>query len=301
MSTPRNEELTTLLELQDGVVTTSQAYAAGLSRGQVRTLLDRRGWTRPTRGILVAPDPVDPFRASVRSALLACPGAVASGVTAARLHELWMLRRWTPAEAPSLLIAAGITHVQRHGMRRRSGLHAEETVVCAGFPTTTLERTVHDLAVVLPFDELLCVLDSALRKGWVAAPDRRARSLLAPAAAVADGRSESPLETLLRLLLVRAGLVPESLQFEVTGPGGFRARLDMAWPGVRLAVEADGREVHSRPAALYEDRRRANNLQLLGWTILRFTWADVTRNPEWVVAQVRTALEHLAMAANRRD
>lgn len=291
-----------VLERQDGVATAAQAHAAGVTRAQIRTLLDKRGWTRPTRGILVAPDPVDPFRASVRAALLACPGAIASGITAARLHELWLLRRWTPAEAPQLLIAAGITHVQRPGMRRRSGLHAEETVVCEGFPTTTLERTVRDLAVVLPLNELLCVLDSALQKGWTPGRhDRRTRSLLPLAAALADAQSESPLETLLRLLLVHAGLVPESLQFEVAGPGGFHARLDMAWPSVRLAVEADGKESHDRPDALYKDRRRSNNLQLLGWTILRFTWADVTRNPEWVVAQVRSALEHLAMAADRRD
>jgi hypothetical protein len=184
----------TLLDRQDGVITIAPALAAGLTRAQIRTLLDSRGWTRPTQGILAAPDPIDPFRTSVRSALLACPSSVAAGMTAARLHGLWLLRRWTSAEVPELLMAAGITHRRRSGMRRRSGLHAEELTTTGGFAVTTLARTVHDLAVRLPLDGLVCILDSALRLGWVPTPDRRAGSMLPAAGQLADARSESALE-----------------------------------------------------------------------------------------------------------
>jgi very-short-patch-repair endonuclease len=72
--------------------------------------------------------------------------------------------------------------------------------------------------------------------------------------------------------------------------GSCFARLDMAWPSRRLAVEADGRERHDKPEALYRDRRRQNDVELAGWTVLRFTWNDVMRHPNWVVAQVRRAL-----------
>jgi very-short-patch-repair endonuclease len=64
----------------------------------------------------------------------------------------------------------------------------------------------------------------------------------------------------------------------------------MAWPSVRLAVEADGREYHDEPDARYRDRHRANDVVLEGWRILRFTWGDVLRRPEWVVAQIRRAI-----------
>ncbi len=294
------ERLVDLLAKQDGAVTASQAIACGLTRAQLRTLVDARGWTRPTRGILVAPDPVDPFRTSVRAALLACPLAVAAGMTAARLHELWVPRRWTPAEVPELIIAAGITYRRRKGMRRRSGLHAEEQTKVAGFAVTTLERTVHDLAIRMRLDDLVCLLDSALRSGWrQSGADNRARSRLREALRLADPLAESPLETRLRLLLTRAGLPPESLQFKVRDANGrLVARLDMAWPSLRLGIEADGREVHELPEALLADRRRQNDLQDLRWTILRFTWDDVVNHPQSVIAKVRSTLRNAEMAAN---
>ena len=300
VNVPIGEELRSLLESQDGVISAAQAFGAGLTRAQIRTLIKSRGWTRPAHGILAAPEPPDPFRASVRGALLACPNAVVSGLTAARVHGLWLLRRWSPEEVPELMIAAGITHRQRGGMRRRSGLHAEEQLAVAGFPVTTLERTLHDLAVRLPLEELVCVMDSALRLGCAITRDTRARSLLPRAQTFADARSESALETLLRVLLALDGLPPESLQHEVLNPDGRTlARLDLSWPSVKLAVEADGKGPHDAPQALYRDRRRSNDLQLLGWTILRFTWTDVTQHRQWVIAQVRAALEHAGMVVNR--
>ena len=64
----------------------------------------------------------------------------------------------------------------------------------------------------------------------------------------------------------------------------------MAWPRVRLAIELDGREYHDEPDALYRDRSKANAATLDGWRVLRFTWFDVMKRPDWVVATVRAAL-----------
>ncbi len=143
----------------------------------------------------------------------------------------------------------------------------------------------------LALDDLVCLLDSAGRKGWrldLGLPGTTQK--LRAAAALSDARSESPLETLIRLLLVRAGLAPETLQLKMFDRNGRRyARLDMAWPSVMLALEADGRGVHDEPPALYRDRSRRTFLSG-GWTILRFTWADLTHRPESIVAQVRRAL-----------
>ena len=76
--------LRTLLARQDGAVTSAQALTSGLSESQLKTLV-RSGWTRPTRGIMVAPNPSDPMITSLRAALLACPEAVIAGMSAARL------------------------------------------------------------------------------------------------------------------------------------------------------------------------------------------------------------------------
>ncbi len=283
--------LLTILSGQDGAMTTDQALTAGLTYRQLRTLLEN-GWSHPTQGVYVTPSPADPFRSSLRAALLACPDGVICGVSAARLHGLAGLPRWTPSELPHVLLPAGQTRNARRGVRRHSGLREGERTSLAGLPVTSLARTVTDLASPLRLDDLICVLDSALAAGWVpGSPPRRGLRKFLAALAEADGRSESALETLLRLLLSRAGLSPEALQVKVSdGRGRVFARLDMAWPSVLLAVEADGREYHDAPQALYRDRIRANDLELSGWTILRFTWADLLHRPEWIIAQVRRAI-----------
>ncbi len=179
-------------------------------------------------------------------------------------------------------------------MRTHFGLRPGERVIRRGFPITSLDGTVERLLLELPFDELVCLLDSALHEGWVPQLHSlrpRQRSRFDEAFRFADGRSESPLETLLRLLLVRAGIPPEVLQLQLFDRDGVCfARLDLAWPSRRLAVEADGREHHDKLDALYNDRRRQNLVSLAGWAVLRFTWKDVLHSPGWVVEQVRAAL-----------
>jgi hypothetical protein len=80
------------------------------------------------------------------------------------------------------------------------------------------------MAGVLPLDGLVCLLDKALADGWQPVrPNRALRRTLA----LADRRSESPLETRLRLLFVRAGLAPETLQLKIFDRDGrLYARLD---------------------------------------------------------------------------
>jgi very-short-patch-repair endonuclease len=287
------------LRRQDGVVTTAQALDAGLTPRQLTALLER-GWSRPARGVYVQPDPRDPFRASLRAALLLCPDAAACGVTAGRLYDAWGLPLWTPAELPELIVPAGSLRAQRSGMHVSFGLDPADRVRRKGFPVTSLARTVADLAGTLPLDDLICLVDRALALGWT--PDgnrlsRRKQARLREALRLADGRSESPLETKLRLLLVRAGLPPEALQLRLfTKDGVCFARVDFAWPSCRLVVEADGRDVHSLPEALLEDRVRQNRLMAEGWTVLRFTWHDVTQDDDYVITEVAATRRKLRLA-----
>lgn len=67
------------------MLTTRQALAAGLTRGQIAKLLHTRGWTAPFCGTLLVPGA--PFRGRVRAALAGRPDALACGPTAARLHR----------------------------------------------------------------------------------------------------------------------------------------------------------------------------------------------------------------------
>jgi very-short-patch-repair endonuclease len=72
----------------------------------------------------------------------------------------------------------------------------------------------------------------------------------------------------------------------------------MAYPELRIAIEADGFAVHGTRPAFEDDRARQNRLMLAGWQVLRFTWRQVCRQPESVVDQLRTAV---AGAARRRQ
>jgi uncharacterized protein DUF559 len=71
--------------------------------------------------------------------------------------------------------------------------------------------------------------------------------------------------------------------------GRFLGRVDLAWPEQRVAVEFDG-EVHRDRRIFVDDLRRQNGLVLAGWTVLRFTSADVLGLPEAVVRVARGAL-----------
>ena len=282
----------TLLDEQDGVVLTRQATACGLTPRQIRTLAES-GWRHSIHGVLVQPHAADPFRASVRAALLSCPNSVTHGLTAGRLHRLWGLPLWTPDERPELILPRGKTFNTRKGLILHKGLREnEEWVDIDGFPTVDLERTICQLAMILPGDDLVCAVDSARRKGWVPFGDPlRPRRKLHRAIALSDPRSESALETLGRLLLGRAGMPPETLQYELfDATANVYVRFDAAWPSARVAAEFDGKEFHADLRAMHRDRVKSNAAANNLWRLYRFTWFDVTSRPEYVIATLREAL-----------
>ena len=164
---------------------------------------------------------------------------------------------------------------------------------------TSLERTWLDLSALLPPAATLAVTDQLLRRevgvGRLAAELAGARGargvrnarLVLP---LADARSGSPLESVLRWLVHEAGLPPPVLQHVVEdGAAGKVGEVDLAWPAQRVVVEFDG-DLHRERRRFVDDLRRQNGLVLAGWTVLRFSSADVLGRPAWVVATIRRAL-----------
>ncbi len=181
----------------------------------------------------------------------------------------------------------------------RSPLDPAEVVVRDGVRLTTPARTWRDLAGVLLPAALLAVTDQVLVR-WCTAADldeqlrrrpggrgaARARAVLP----VADPRAGSPMESVLRWLLHAAGLPAPVLQHVVRdAAGGFAGRVDLAWPDRRVVVEFDG-DVHRERGVFVEDLRRQNRLVAAGWTVIRFSSADVLGRPAEVVAEIRRAL-----------
>lgn len=160
-------------------------------------------------------------------------------------------------------------------------------------------RAAADLLRRLPLAEAVVVADAVGHAELVAAGDlsgelnrqarlrgvRQARRALA----LSDPRAESPPESRLRLALVLADLDPVP-QYVVRVDGRFVARVDLAFPAQRVAVEYDGRAVHSRDDVFARDRQRQNELVRAGWTVLRFTAEDLRSGGAHAVAVVRGAL-----------
>jgi hypothetical protein len=285
---------------QDGAITRSQAVAHGLSPGHLRYLVEAGGWTSPVRGAVVVAQARDPVRAAARAAALTTPSAVVCGPTAAALHGLTAVPAERFRDLVHLVLPRGHTCTQRRGIALRwSNLLPKEIVDLGGIPVTSLERTIADLVLRANREDAVSLLDAALNTGTIRSEEVAAIRLMTrgrPGCQRAvdwfsqvDGRAESPLESRVRLVLADAGRRPEELQWVVHSEGATVARLDMAWPSRRLALEADGVAPHELPSALFRDRERQNALVALGWSVYRVTWTDVTKRSGWIVSLIPAA------------
>ena len=75
--------------------------------------------------------------------------------------------------------------------------------------------------------------------------------------------------------------------YAVWWEGELIAVVDVALPAQRIALEVDGMAYHVDVDRFRRDRSRQNELVGLGWTVLRFTWADIVDRPGYVAAMVR--------------
>jgi very-short-patch-repair endonuclease len=181
----------------------------------------------------------------------------------------------------------------------RATLGPEDVERRWGMPATTPARTWRDLVPVLSPDRLLAVTDQLLlalcsladlELALVRAPVRRGGVRAREVLRVADPRADSPMESVLRWLLHAAGLPRPALQHRVRDDSGRQIGFgDLAWPAKKVLVEFDG-DVHRERGVFVRDLRRQNRLVLAGWTVLRFSSADVLGRPGEVVAAVRLAL-----------
>ncbi len=96
------------------------------------------------------------------------------------------------------------------------------------------------------------------------------------------------MESVLRWLLHAAGAPVPDLQHPIWTPVAvFHA--DLAWPDRKVLVEFDG-DGHRDRRVFVDDLRRQNALVAAGWTVLRFSSADVLGRPDEVIAAILRAL-----------
>lgn len=281
-------------ELRTAPFTLAQAAAAGVRAAALQSA----PWRRMFRGVWAHVDMEDTRETRLAAARLVIPShGVLRGLTAAWIYGADVRRE------DDLDVHAGFPEGKR--IRNQPGLVVcQETLrpadICLidGVAVTSPVRTVFDCLRLLRGHERLVVADALthlelttveeIRRYF--AGQRRMRNLRIAELLIDDiePKSESPMETRLRLTLVDGGLPRPEAQWEITNAAGVVLwRLDLAYPEVKLAVEYDGAWHWKQRRA--DDKRRAA-LRALGWEVLVFDADDVYGNPDRVVHEVRTAL-----------
>ena len=270
---------------QHGVVTRRQLLASEVGESAV----DRRIGTvlHPVHaGVYAAGHLALTTEGRWLAGVLACGrGTALSHRAAAALHGLrpaW--RDFVEVIAPRTV--KRVPNVIVHRPRSLDGV-----VVVRGIPVTDVSRTIVDLADVVSEGVLRKVVEQAavlrLEATPVPIPGRRGygrlRRVLAELGPVVLTRSE--LEDRFLALCVRAGLPAPRSNPVVEG-----MEVDFSWPEHRLIAETDGWAYHGTQAAFARDRRRSAALQVAGWTVVRFTYEDVVRDPAYVTATLRRLL-----------
>jgi very-short-patch-repair endonuclease len=296
-----------LAEAQHGLLTLEQCLGAGLTERQARLRAERGEWIRVHRGVYriagVAPTPAQQLLA----------GCLATGGRGLASHRsaagLWRLP--VRAAGPEILVQGGQpAEIEGVIVRRTDRVDPEDRHEIDGIPVTALPRTLLDLgAVVAPQTVEAAMEDAVLRLGMSlsslrACLDRLGargrngcgvlRSILDardPALAPTDGELESRLARLIR----RYGLPEPVRQFRLEVPGRPPIILDFAYPLLRLGIEADSRRWHAGRLDVQRNSEKQNTLTLVGWHLLRFTWFDVTKQPDRVANDILRSL-----SANRR-
>ncbi len=163
---------------------------------------------------------------------------------------------------------------------------------------TAFPRTVLDLAGVLSAPRLERVLERSEERRLFdldlfeamlaragnhpgAGKLRRALAIYRPQLAV----TRSGLEERFLELVRAAGLPPPATNF---GVGGYE--LDAYWQEERFAVELDAFATHGSRAAFERDRLRQEDLKLIGVEMIRLTGPRLEREPQQVIARLRTLL-----------
>lgn len=183
-----------------------------------------------------------------------------------------------------------------------------EIVKVDGIRVTSIIRTLIDVACTASFNSTVVAADAALHRGWVAAPmletavtstmHRRGAAAARRALKFADGRSESPGESLTRVTMDQLGLPPPLLQIRIYSPNGtFLGRVDLGYPDLGVLFEFDGLVKYRKPLRpgqdaaeiVIQEKLREERIRDMGYVIVRFVWAELA-DPAAMHAKITAGL-----------
>jgi very-short-patch-repair endonuclease len=296
------DELVTRLALgQHGVFSTADLQRLGITSSARRHRLRHGRWVTIHEHVFAIAGAPLSWRGRLLAACLAGgTGAVASHRSAAALFGF-------PAMADDL-VEITCRRWRRH---HESWMVVHETRAfdldshgeIDGIPVTSPARTLLDLGAVCSPSVVEMCLDHAVRVGLSTTGEletlldligRRGRNGTGVLRSILDARggqgsTESPQETRLVRALRRHGFTGFVPQHEVRHAGRFVARVDIAFPERRVALEYESYQHHTGREALLRDSSRRNRLTGAGWSVITVTAADL-RSFAPVSASLRAAL-----------
>lgn len=265
------------------------AEGFGLTRGRLR----RAEWARLSQGLYGRPDAARPLPELARAMTEVLPGDSGFGhLTAAALRGWWLPNRL--GRHVLLASSASGVHVQRAGVYVRRSRFTEVDVVDE-VPLVTAPETLIALACDLTLVDLVPMVDCAIARGATtdeilaaARPRSRGSATLRRAVQLADPRSESWWESVLRLLHTVTGLGPVQCQVDVVADHGFVARADLHLVGTNRYPECDGGE-HRTPGRHSRDLGRDKAMHRLGLERYGYTTDEIARAPHVIIRDAEDA------------
>lgn len=252
-------------------------------RHAIRTARERGHLRAVLRGIYAQSEHAGTFSIRVLALLTADPDAVLVGRSAAVAHGMVPVREDDPVDAASARLQG-----DRPGFRlsrRRIPLVHVRTV--GGVQVTSRDLTTLDLArttTPAPLTERLREGGTIARLTAVLHETRRRRGnrLLHRWLRIARAAPWSMPEYEGHAALRRRGVRGWVANPRVPLPAGptVHASPDIAFEGIKLAVEIDGYAHHSSRKSFEHDRERDLALTRLGWHVVRVTAAQVLAAPD---------------------
>lgn len=313
-----------------GILTLPVAAAHGFDQRDVARRVGRRQLVRPTRGAFVDADRWNAADATQQHLLRACAVAMTLRDLAALSHvsaAVWF-------ELPLLASPGRRVHLARTGPGQgrstaRQVIHlgygpgsvivgpADRSRQEEGQPPGAAFFAVRPVLAALGVAQLLgfqpgvVALDAVLhrRLGTLAEAQHWQGQLaghpggrrLARVVAAADGLSESPLETQVRLLLISLGYRVLLQRAIFTRAGEQVGRVDIYLPDLGVIIEVDGAVKYVRSdgaantAAVVAEKRRESALVDLGYAVVRVEHDDL-QHAERLVARITTAARRVDAA-----
>lgn len=288
-------EVVRMMQHSHGLATRNQIRDLGLPDRTLRRRLSQ-GLLVPVNSQVVALPglPLD-LCAVTRAAVLVHPTAIPTGPAAAAFLGSG------PWDGADLGGEPWLIHQRSRAVRARTVTHPGVRVArVAGVTVARPADTVVDLIRFWPPATAFAVAQRGLALGAITlqqlveahsrlgglAGTRQLRKILSDLSDGAHSEGERRLLSLLRDAAITGWTANHPVR-----AGGRMYILDVAFTSAKLAVEVDGHAFHSSPRSFQQDRRRQNDLVGAGWTVLRFTWADIVERPEYVVRTIVAGLE----------